>query len=145
MHLPYTLQLAHGWTRLTVWVNSASLLVLAPAIYLGVSTYGVEAAAVAWILLNAGYVIIGLPLMHRRLLPAEKWRWYGQDVLAPLCAALAPLLIIRALTSPPALSQPLESMAVLAAATITVLVAAILVTPLGRSQVNNYFRPVIQS
>ena len=107
--------------------------------------YGVEAAAMAWILLNAGYVIIGLPLMHRRLLPAEKWRWYGQDVLVPMCAALVPLLVIRVLTSPAALSQPLESVVVLAAATITVLVAAILVTPLGRSQVHSYFRPVIQS
>ena len=145
MHLPYILQLAHGWTRLTVWVNSISLLVLAPTIYLGVSKYGVEAAAIAWILLNAGYVIISVPLMHRRLLPAEKWRWYGQDVLAPMCAALVPLLVIRVLTSPAALSQPLESVVVLAAATITVLVAAILVTPLGRSQVNSYFRPVIQS
>ena len=144
MHIPYALQLAHGWTRLTVWVNSVSLLVLAPAIFWGVSKYGVEAAAVVWIILNAGYVIIGLPLMHRRLLPAEKWRWYGQDVLAPMCAALVPLLIIRMLTSPPAISQPLESVAALVAAAVTVLVAAILVTPLGRSQVRSYFRPVIQ-
>jgi O-antigen/teichoic acid export membrane protein len=145
MHIPFALQLAHGWTRLTVWVNTVSLLVLVPAIYVGVSKYGVEAAAVAWILLNAGYVIISLPLMHRKLLPAEKWRWYGQDVLAPLCAALVPLLIIRMLTSPAAISKPLESVAVLAVATVTVLVAAILVTPLGRSQVQSYFRPVIQS
>lgn len=145
MHIPYTLQLAHGWTRLTVWVNTVSLLVLVPAIYFGVSKYGAEAAAVAWTLLNAGYLIVGLPLMHRRLLPAEKWRWYGQDVLAPMCAVLFPLLIVRVLTSPPAINKPLESVAALAVAAVTVLVAAILVTPLGRSQVRNYFRPVIQS
>ena len=145
MHIPYTLQLAHGWTRLTVWINTVSLVVLVPAIYLGVSKYGVEAAAVVWILLNAGYVIIGLPLMHRRLLPAEKWRWYGQDVLAPMCAALVPLLIIRVLTSPPVINKPFESVAALAVAAVTVLVAAILVTPFGRSQVRSYFRPVIQS
>ena len=145
MHIPYTLQLAHGWTRLTVWVNTVSVVVLVPAIYVGVSKYGVEAAAVVWILLNAGYVIIALPLMHHRLLPAEKWRWYGQDVLAPACAALVPLIIIRAFTSAPAVSKPFESVVALGAATITVLVAAMLTTPLGRSQVHSYFRRVVQS
>lgn len=145
MHIPYTLQLAYGWTRLTVWINTVSLLVLVPAIYLGVSKYGVEAAAVAWILLNAGYVIVGLPLMHRRLLSEEKWRWYGQDVFAPMCAALIPLLIIRALTPPPAISKPLDSVTALAIAAITVFIAAILVTPIGRNQARSYFRPVIQS
>jgi O-antigen/teichoic acid export membrane protein len=145
MHIPYTLQLAHGWTRLTVWVNTVSVILLIPAIYMGVSKYGVEAAAVVWILLNAGYVIIGLPLMHRSLLPAEKWRWYGQDVLVPLCAALVPLTIVREFTSPPVMSKPLESLAAVAAAAITVLIAATLATPLGRSQMHSYFRPAVES
>jgi hypothetical protein len=30
--------------------------------------------------------------LHRRLLPAEKWKWYRVDVLYPLIAALVVLL-----------------------------------------------------
>lgn len=132
MHVPYTLQLAYGWTRFTIWVNTVSVIVLVPAIYVGVSRYGAVAAAAIWILLNAGYVIVGLPLMHRRLLPAEKWRWYGQDVLAPMLAALVPLIIVRAFTSTPALDKPLASAVALAMAVVTALLSAALATPLGR-------------
>ncbi|MBK6961248.1 MAG: oligosaccharide flippase family protein [Gammaproteobacteria bacterium] len=98
MHLPYSLQLAHGWTRLTATVNLAAVVVLVPAIYFGVKTFGVIAAPVVWITLNSGYVALGVPLMHRKLLGGEMWRWYGQDVLAPTFAALAAAALARAAT-----------------------------------------------
>ena len=31
--------------------------------------------------------------MHRRLLAAEKWRWYGRDVLLPTLAAATAILL----------------------------------------------------
>ena len=44
----------------------------------------------AWVLvlLNIGYVLVGIHFLHRRLLQLEKWRWYWHDVSRPILAAL---------------------------------------------------------
>jgi hypothetical protein len=39
--------------------------------------------------------MFAIPLMHRRLLRAEKWRWYRQDVALPLAAAAAIAFLCR--------------------------------------------------
>ena len=144
MHTPYTLQLAHGWTRLTVVTNGIAVLVLVPSIYIGVSAYGALAAAIIWIVLNAGYVALAVPAMHRKLLPAEMGRWYGQDVFGPAFAAFAAVALVRISTPAPVYEKPMESaLAVLIAATLA-QVSGILATPLGRDQLNRYFRPIVQ-
>lgn len=145
MYTPHILQLAYGWTRLAVMVNTVSVLVLVPAIYIGVSAYGATAAAVIWVILNAGYIALVLPLMHRRLLTAEMWRWYGQDVFIPASAALATVGFVRILAPSPVLDRPFESIVAVGAAAVTALAAATLATPLGRSQLCRYFRPATQS
>jgi O-antigen/teichoic acid export membrane protein len=89
MVMPYMLQLADGWTALTVRANLAGVLVLVPAILWAAPRYGAIGAAFAWLALNLAYVLISIHFMHRRLLPGEKWRWYGVDVLVPLLACLA--------------------------------------------------------
>jgi O-antigen/teichoic acid export membrane protein len=87
MHIPYALQLAYGWTRLAFILNAVSVLLLVPLMILLSKLYGAIGAACVWLILNTGYTFVGLPIMHRRLLPAEKWRWYLQDVGRPLLAA----------------------------------------------------------
>jgi O-antigen/teichoic acid export membrane protein len=144
MYTPYTLQLANGWTRLAITVNTVSVLLLVPAIYIGVAAYGATAAAAIWIILNVGYIAVALPLMHRRLLRTEMWRWYGQDVFAPGLAALAAASFVRLLAPAPAIERPLEGITALAVAAIAALGAAIIATPLGRSQICSYFRPATQ-
>ena len=88
MHMPYALQLANGWTGLTIRINTVAVLVLVPALFWVVPIYGAVGAAWVWVLLNTGYLTIGIGLMHRRLLRGEKWRWYKADVAAPLSGAL---------------------------------------------------------
>jgi len=88
MHLPYALQLAHGWTRLTLYTNIVAIVLIVPGIVVLTGLYGAAGAAVAWVVLNLGYVLIVIHLMHRRLLPGEKYRWYFEDVGAPLVAVL---------------------------------------------------------
>jgi len=87
--LPYALQLASGWTQLSLVVNTASTLLLAPLIYFMSVKYGGVGAAIAWVILNALYVLVGLYLMHRRLLRGELVRWYRMDIGQPLLAAAA--------------------------------------------------------
>jgi O-antigen/teichoic acid export membrane protein len=105
MHLPYALQLAHGWTSLAFYSNVISVIFLIPLLFVAASSYGAVGAAAIWIILNSGYVLIQLQIMHRRLLKREQWRWYVEDVGLPLAAAfsvigLGRLLIHDLLPSP---------------------------------------------
>lgn len=87
MTLPYFLQLAAGWTMLTIRVNVVAVCLVVPALALLVPAYGGMAAAWIWLGLNAGYVLVAVPLMHRRLLRGELGHWYLKDILPPVLAA----------------------------------------------------------
>lgn len=87
MHIPYMLQLAHGWSGLAARVNLIAVIVLVPAILWAVPRFGAVGAAWAWIFLNTGYVLIGIQIMHRRLLPRAQWQWYWKDVCIPFATA----------------------------------------------------------
>lgn len=104
VHIPYALQLAHGWTRLAFWTNTLSVLLLTPSLVILVRAFGPTGAAVTWLLLNLGYLCVNIPLMHRRLLPEQRWYWYWQDVGRPGGAAAVVvvagrLLVPRSLSS----------------------------------------------
>lgn len=84
MHVPYMTQLAHGWTSFAVRVNIVAVAVIVPAIFWAVPRFGGVGAAWVWLALNAGYVLIGMHFMHRKLLTDEKWRWYRAAIIQPL-------------------------------------------------------------
>jgi O-antigen/teichoic acid export membrane protein len=84
MVLPYTLQLAHGWTKLVFSQNLISTILLVPLMIFMVKTYGAIGAPIVWIILNAGYLAIMIPLMHKRILTSEMKQWYLLDIGAPL-------------------------------------------------------------
>jgi len=99
MNLPYALQLAYGWTTLAFYINIIASIVLVPMIYFLSKHYGLVGAASAWLILNSGYVLITNQIMHQRLLPDEKWRWYLNDVGAPMLAALIVAVAWRLMVS----------------------------------------------
>lgn len=138
--MPFFLQLAYGWTRFAIVAMIISVLAVVPITYIGISAYGVIAAPIIWIIFNVGYIAIALPLMHRKLLPAEKWRWYGQDVFMPAIAVFTVVGFVRILMPAPILDKPLESVFAIAIAATAALATAIVATPLGRSQLRQYFR-----
>lgn len=88
MYMPYQCQLAHGWTSLTLKVNIVAVTLLMPAILIAVPKFGALAAVWIWVIINSGYFLITISLMHRKLLITEKWRWYFFDVLLPTSGAL---------------------------------------------------------
>jgi len=87
MWVPYQMQLAYGWTKLTVITNSVALLIFVPLMLWIVPRYGAVGCAGIWIALNVSYCLVTIQLMHRRILRGEKWHWYLQDVMLPLFAA----------------------------------------------------------
>ena len=132
MWIPYQLQLAHGWTSLTIKFNIVAVSLVVPAIVLVVPAYGAIGGAWVWVSLNASALVIAIPLMHRRLLPGEKWRWYRQDVAIPLATAAAAAFFCRLLI-PDHLGRIGEFGALLPTAGFVLLVAA-LSAPAVRNQ-----------
>jgi O-antigen/teichoic acid export membrane protein len=97
--VPFRCQLAYGWTSLVVRANALAVLLLIPAIFWVVPRFGAVGAAWVWVMLNAGYVLFLVQLMHRRVLPREKLRWYGRDTALPAGAALA-VVVLATLVQP---------------------------------------------
>lgn len=77
----YYLQYAKGDLRLHLIGNIIFLAVLVPLIFLGVSRFGGLGAGYAWLVANLGYLLLWVPLVHRRLSPGLHWRWFMVDVL----------------------------------------------------------------
>jgi len=123
MWIPYQTQLAHGWTGLATLTNIVSVAIIVPAILWATPRYGAEGAAWIWVSLNAGYVLIGIHYMYRKILTHEKWRWYGHDVLQPLLAA-AVVAGTAAWAMPESLSTPVQLAWLLLVSTITLLASA---------------------
>lgn len=138
--VPYQMQLAHGWTTLTIWVNAVAVAILVPAIVWVVPRHGAIGAAWIWVTLNAGYLAFEIHLMHRRLLPEERWRWYRADVATPLAAAGAVALLCKSVM--PAQLGKAGELSMLALASSLVLGAAILAAPLARQHVRRFLSSV---
>lgn len=135
MHIPYMLQLAHGWSGFAARVNLVAVAVLVPAILWVTPRYGALGAAWAWVLLNAGYVLIGIHFMYRRLLPDEKWTWYWNDTARPILAATLATGVLS-VVQPEDIGKLAELVWLLAAGLI-VVGAAISVTPKLRTSVTH--------
>lgn len=141
--IPYIVQLAYGWTQLSIITNVIAVCVLVPAVLWAVPIYGAIGAAWIWVILNAGYLFIAVSFMYRRLLTAEKWRWYGRDLAIPLAAATATALLCHWL-APNDLGR-IGQLSVLIVSSGCVLIAATLAAPAVRNWVVSYalakFRP----
>lgn len=93
MQVPHQLQLADGWTSLALKMNVVAVIALVPALLITVPLYGPVAAAAVWVILNSGYLLVGIPLLHRRLLLGEMRPWVLNGVLAPTMGAGVAIII----------------------------------------------------
>jgi len=95
MNVPYALQLAHGWTKLAIVFDVASIALFIPMLLLLLSIYGVVGAAAVWIILNVFYIVFLLRVMHSKLLPGEMRRWFVFDFVTPSVAPLGVVIVSR--------------------------------------------------
>ena len=126
MNLPFALQFAHGWTKLTIYTYSIAILLLIPALIVTANLYGGVGAASIWVILNIGYIVFGLYFMHRKLLKGELRRWYVSDFVKP---GIISLVVVGFFW----MTMPVESMEIfrilwIVLAFITSLGAAFLMT-----------------
>ena len=143
MWMPYQMQLAHGWTSLSIRINTVAVVLLVPAILWVVPIYGAMGAAWIWVTLNAGYCVIGVHFMYRRILSTEKWRWYRTDVLIPIAVVAATTLSCRWVI-PVDLGKVGEFIVLLASSGFVLIVAAV-AAPLVRVQLTRFALGTIKS
>jgi O-antigen/teichoic acid export membrane protein len=140
MYPPYTLQIANGWTSLILGYTAVTTVVLVPALITLTYLRGALGAASIWPALNLGYLFFMVPLMHRRLIPREMGRWYVEDVLFPMAAALAVVGLARLLM--PAGLDRVPLFAYLAVSGLTAFGATVMATETSRSILFNMIAAV---
>lgn len=143
MGIPYQMQLAHGWTKLTIKMNFVALAMLMPTLFYVVPRYGGIGASWVWVALNGGYLLFGVYFMHLQVLATEKWRWYGRDIIAPTSAAAVTALACRYCM--PHRAGTMTEVLVLLLSSVCVVVAAALVSPLVRAPVEERMLAVVKS
>jgi O-antigen/teichoic acid export membrane protein len=128
--VPYALQLAYGWTRLALYQNIIIAILIVPALLWATSRFGAVGAAAVMAVRGAGEVLVGVSLMHSRLLRGERLRWYWQDIGLPLAGALVGTLALRFILPLP--GSPSATAISLLAVSGVALAASILLTPFTR-------------
>jgi O-antigen/teichoic acid export membrane protein len=93
MLLPYFLALAYGHLKLNVQIGIASIVVIGPLLFLLISEYGVNGAAMASLILNSTTLPVYVFLIHKSLLPGELRHWYLSTFINPLRTTI-PIVII---------------------------------------------------
>jgi O-antigen/teichoic acid export membrane protein len=126
MTIPFALQLAAGWTRLSLYKNLIAIAVAVPLLLVAVSRYGALGAATVWIVINVGYLVFELPVMHRRLLPGDLAQVYVRDIGAPSVLAVGAAFAARGLDN--ALALP--AVPAIAIAAVLALAVAVAASPL---------------
>lgn len=133
MNLPFALQLAYGWTRIGLYINSFFIITLVPTIVFLTTLYGAVGGASVWVVLNGSYLLIGIPLTHKRVLQGEAWRCFKEDIGLPLAAVLLVAGVGRWL-----IISPMPTVATLAGLSI-VLLSTLAAAALAASHIRVWF------
>lgn len=97
MLLPYALQLAYSWARLGFISNVIAVFTLIPLVFWLASTHGSIGASFSWLILYSGQMVGIIYVMHRRILPGERRKWYIDDVGKPMLVTIIVLSTSRLL------------------------------------------------
>lgn len=81
--VPYCLQLAAGWTKLSVYATLSLVLAVTPLTVFSTEQLGAAGAASIWAVMNIVNLVVVVLVMHRRLLPLEAGGYFA-DIGMPL-------------------------------------------------------------
>lgn len=136
MSLPYALQLSYGYTRLLVSLNFVLVLTFVPLTYWSITKNGIVGAAYVWVLLNAIYIVVGVPLMHRKYLKREQGRWYLHALILPVLSVATLCIGFRWYVGPPDFSDQIDNTLILGGTFAIAIIAASCSTPFGRNRMS---------
>lgn len=79
MYIPYALQLAHGITKISIYANAFSLIIIIPLMIISYHFFGINGVACSWLIVNSFSTLISSSIMHNILLKGEGLRWILYD------------------------------------------------------------------
>lgn len=125
----YMLQLAHAWTSLGFKLNLALIAVFGPLLYVTTLRWGIRGAALNFALMQGTYLLVGLPLTHRRLLAGALREVVLRDMLPGLAICAGGAALLTTLYGGIAALAPVARYGVIFAAWLSVLALTALVSP----------------
>ncbi len=72
VQLPWSLTFAFGWRKGVLYQQFISLLIMVPSMIWAIIHFGSLGACVVLIVINLGYLLIGVPMIHKRVLYARE-------------------------------------------------------------------------
>lgn len=127
MNIPYMLQLAFGWSSFAARINAVIVVIQIPTLLWAIFRYGAIGAAWVWVAITSSYIFVVIHIMHQRLIPGEKWRWYWFDTTLPFLSALTCSILLNSLFPIP--DGRLNSMIYLAISTLIMFFVTLLASP----------------
>ncbi len=137
VYIPCMLQLAFGRTRLPFLAGVISIAILVPLMFPMTKHFGLVGAASVWAILNVLNMLIAVPIMHRRLLPRETWKYFS-DIGLPLLGSIVTVTIGRLVFVVAKIESRLVTLAVVACLWLVCSFVAILTAPLIRGGIQRY-------
>lgn len=127
MYVPYAVQLAYGFTKLSFFTNIISSVLLPLLLISLVERLGPIGAPISHFVLNFAVFVITPVIMHRRFLRGEALHWYLVDNGIPLMVALTAGAIFKFFFVADA--SDAQTLAYIALAGAGILIATIMATP----------------
>jgi O-antigen/teichoic acid export membrane protein len=90
----YYLQFAKGDMRLNLYGNVLFLVVQVPSTALATVKYGMIGAGCAWLIARAMFLLLWVPIVHRRFAKGIHLKWLVHDVGYPLLSSMAAALAL---------------------------------------------------
>ena len=87
MWVPYFYTLAKGNTKFGLYQNIIASVILVPLLFWWTGKYGALGASFVWLTVNAGIILVSLPIFHHLYFKNGMWHWFKKDVVMPLLAA----------------------------------------------------------
>lgn len=86
--IPYNVQLAYGWARLSFYSNLTGVIVLIPTIFFGAYRNGAIGAAIGLIIFRVLDILLTVGIMHRKVLKNEFIEWLSKDIGLPVIVSI---------------------------------------------------------
>ncbi len=112
----YMLQLSHAWTSLGFRLNLVLIAAFTPVLYLMTVRWGLPGAAANFALMQGAYLLVGMPLTHRRLLRAAFGEVVLRDMLPGIVLCVGAAAALTATRDALATAAPLLRYAIIGAA-----------------------------
>ena len=87
--VPCSAAAAFGWPQLITYANLIQAIAIVPLMVSLVLWLGGLGAALAWMVLNCGYVAFLIPCFFRRYLTAQEWEWSLRDQGIPILVSFS--------------------------------------------------------